>query len=43
MDPHVLEVCHWVVELVADDVCRQVVGPFAGVGDDRVEVDLEVQ
>ena len=43
MDPHVLEVGHWVVELVFDDVCRQVAGPFAGVGDDGVEVNLEVQ
>ena len=43
MDPYVLEVGHWVVEVVVDDVCRQVVGPFAGVLDDRVEVDLEVQ
>ena len=42
MDPHVLEVVHWVVEVVVDDVCRQVAGPFAGFGDDGVEVDLEV-
>ena len=43
MDPHVLEVGHWVVELVVDDVCHQVAGPFAVVVDDGVEVDLEVQ
>ena len=42
MDPHVLEVGHWVVEVVVDDACRKVAGPFEGVGDDRVEVDLEV-
>ena len=43
MDTHVLEVYHWVVEVVVDDVCRQVAGPFLGVGDDRVELDIEVQ
>ena len=43
MDPHVLEVGHWVVEVVADDVFRQVAGPFSVVVDDGVEVDLEVQ
>ena len=43
MDPHVLEVGHWVVEVVVDDVCRQVAGPFAGIGDDGVEVGIEVQ
>ena len=43
MDPHVLEVGHWVVEVVVDDVCCQVVGPFVGIQDDGVEVDLEVQ
>ena len=43
MDPHVLEVGHGFIEVVVDDVCRQVAGPFAGVGDDGVEVDLEVQ
>ena len=43
MDPHVLEVGHWVVELVVDDICCQVAGPFSGVGDHGVEVDLEVQ
>ena len=43
MDLYVLEVGHWVVEVVVDDVCRQVAGPFAVVRDDRVEVDLEVQ
>ena len=42
MDPHVLEVGHWVVELVVDDVCRQVAVPFVGVGNDGAEVDIEV-
>ena len=42
MDPHVLEVYHWVVEVVVYDVCRQVVVPFASLRDDGVEVDLEV-
>ena len=31
VDPHVLEVGHWVVEVVIDDVCRQVAVPFVGV------------
>ena len=43
MDPHVLEVGHWVIQVVVDDVCDHVVGPFPGVGDDGVEMDLEVQ
>ena len=43
MDPHILEVGYWVVEVLFYDVYRQVAGPFAGVGDDGVEVDLEVQ
>ena len=43
MYPHVLEVGHWVVEVVVDDVCLQVSDPLAGVGDDGVELDLEVQ
>ena len=43
MDPHVLEVHHWVVEVVVDDVCRQLAEAFSGVRDDGVEVDLEVQ
>ena len=42
MDLHVLEVGHWVVEVVVNDVRHQVVGLFLGVGDDGVEVDLEV-
>ena len=42
MDPHVLEVGHWVVELVFYDVFRQVAGPSVGFGDDGVEVYLEV-
>ena len=43
MDLHVMEFGHWVIEVVVDDVCSDVAGPFAGVVDDRVEVDLEVQ
>ena len=43
MDLHVLEVDHWVVKVAVDDVCCQVAGPFVGVIDDRVEVDLEFQ
>ena len=43
MDLHVLDVGHRVIEVVVDDVCRDVAGPFAGVRDDRVKVDLEVQ
>ena len=31
VDPHVVELGHWVVEVVVDDVCLQVAGPFAGV------------
>ena len=42
MYPHVLVVGHWFIEVVVDDVCRQVAGPFASVGNDEVEVDLEV-
>ena len=42
MNPHVLEVGHQVVEVVVDDVCSDLVGPFAGVGDDGVKVYLEV-
>ena len=42
MYPHVLVVGRWVIEVVVDDVYRQLAGPFAGVGDDGVEVDLEV-
>ena len=43
MDLHVLKVSHWAVETVVDDFCRQVVGPFVGVGYDGVDVDIEVQ
>ena len=43
MDPHVLEVGHWVVEVVDNDVCHKVLGPFAVVGEDGVEVDLQVE
>ena len=36
-------VCHWIVQVIIDDVRRQVTGTFSGVGDDGVEVDLEVK
>ena len=42
MDPHVLGVGHWVIEVVVYDICGDVAVPFSGVGDDRVKVDLEV-
>ena len=42
MDPHVLEVGNKVIEVVVDDVCSDVAGPFSGVVDDGVEVDIEV-
>ena len=29
--------------LIIDEVCRQVAGTFSGVGDDGVEVDLEIE
>ena len=34
---------HWVVKVIIDDVRRQVAVNFSSVGDDRVEVDLEVE
>ena len=43
MNPHVLEVGHWVIEVVVDDVFSDVAGPFVGIKDDGVEVDVEVQ
>ena len=43
MYPHVLEVGHWVVDVVVDDVCGHVVGTSAFVGDYVVEMDIEVQ
>ena len=43
MHPHVLVVSHWVIEVIVDDVCCQLSGPFVGVRYDRVEVDLEVE
>ena len=43
MYPSVLVVGRWVIEVLVDDLCRQVAGPFAGVGDDGFEVDLEVE
>ena len=43
MDPHVLEVGHQIVEVMVYDVCGHVACLFAAVGDDGVEMDLEVQ
>ena len=43
MDLHVMEVGHWVDEVVVDYVCGNVAGPFASIRDDGVEVDIEVQ
>ena len=39
MYPHVLVVRHWSIEVIVDDVRRQVVVPFVDVVDGRVEVD----
>ena len=41
--PHLLVFCHQIVQVIIDDVRRQVLGTFSGVGDDGVEVDLEVE
>ena len=43
MYPHVLVVCHWVIEVIIYDVRRQVAGTFTGVVDDGVEVDIKVE
>ena len=43
MYPHVLVVCHWAIKVIIDHVRHQVVGTVSGVGDDGVEVDLEVE
>ena len=43
MYPHVLVVFHQIVQVIIDDVRRQVAGTFSSVGDDGVEVDLEVE
>ena len=42
MYTHVLVVCHWIIKVIIDDVCRQVAGNFLAVGDDGVAVDIEV-
>ena len=39
----VLAVCHWFNKVIVDDVRRQVAGPFSGVRDEKVQVDLEVE
>ena len=41
--PHVLVVCHQIVQVIIDDVRRQITCNFSGVEDDGVEVDLEVE
>ena len=41
MNWHVLEFGNWVVEVVVDDVCGHVAGPFVGVRDDGFEMDIE--
>ena len=41
--PHLLLVLHWFIKVIVDDFRRQVAGPFSVVGDDRVDVDLEVE
>ena len=43
MYPYVLVVCHHIVQLIIDDVRRQVTGTFSGFGDDGDEVELEVE
>ena len=43
MYPYVLVVCHRVVQVIIYYDRRQVTGTFSGVGDDGVEVDLEVK
>ena len=43
MYPHVWVVLHWMVHVIIDDVRRQLIGTFSGIGDDGVEVDLEVE
>ena len=43
MDPYVLEVGHRVFEVLVDDVCGNVAGPFACVRYDVVEMDIEIQ
>ena len=41
--PYVLVVRHRIVQVIIYDFRPQVTGTFSGVGDDRVEVDLEVE
>ena len=43
MYPHVLVVRHRIVQVIIDDVRRQVTGTFSGIGADGVEVDLDVE
>ena len=43
MYPHILVVLHRIVQVIIDDVRRQVTGTFSGIGDDGVEVNLEVE
>ena len=43
IDTYILEVDHWVFDVVVDDFCLQISVPFEGVRNDVVEMDLEVQ
>ena len=36
-------VFHWIVQVIIDDVRREVTGTFLGVEDGRVAVDLEAE
>ena len=40
---HVLVAHHHIVQVIIDDVRCQLTGNFSGIGDDGVEVDLEVK
>ena len=40
---HILVVSHRFVQVIIDDVRRQVTGTFSGIGYDGVEVGLEVE
>ena len=43
MYPHVLVICHLVVQVIIDDASRQVTVTLLGGGDDVVEVDPKVE
>ena len=42
MYPNVFVVLRWVIDAIIDYVFRQVVGPFSGIINDGVQVDIEV-